>query len=190
MNHSLQRYGGDLAIGASGIVTSVAMLLVMLIIGLAQGAQPILGFNYGARRFDRVEATLKLAIAIASAITILGWIVSLLFPSAIVSAFTSDPELARITDRGLVLTMLAFFGVGSQIIISQFFQSIGIAWKAMFLSLSRQIIFLIPAIYLLGNLWALDGVWLSQPVSDFIAAVTAWIFLAHHKKSMRAKVPD
>ena len=190
MNHSLKRYGGDLAIGASGIITSVVMLIVMLIIGLAQGSQPIVGFNYGARRYDRVEATLKLAIGIASAITTLGWIISLLFPSAIVSAFTTDAELARITDRGLVLTMVAFFGVGSQIIISQFFQSIGLAWKAMFLSLSRQIIFLIPGIYLLGNLWGLDGVWLSQPVSDFIAAVTAWIFLAHHKKSMRAEVSD
>ncbi len=190
MNHSLKRYGGDLAIGASGIITSVVMLIVMLIIGLAQGSQPIVGFNYGARRYDRVEETLKLAIGIASAITTLGWIISLLFPSAIVSAFTSDPELERITDRGLVLTMVAFFGVGSQIIISQFFQSIGLAWKAMFLSLSRQIIFLIPGIYLLGNFWGLDGVWLSQPVSDFIAAVTAWIFLAHHKKSMRAKVSD
>ena len=186
MNQALKRYGGDLAIGASGIITSVAMLLVMLVIGLAQGMQPIIGFNYGARRFDRVDATLKLVIILSTIVTTLGWAVCLLFPGAIVSAFTSDPELTAITEWGLRLSVLVFLGVGSQITICQYFQSIGMAWKAMFLSLSRQIIFLIPGIYLLGYFWELDGVWLSQPVSDFIAVVTAWLFLFYDRRRQAA----
>ena len=180
MNHALKENGGDLAIGASGIISSIAMLLVMLIIGIAQGMQPIVGFNHGAGHHDRVLATLRLSIIVSTLITGVGCIVSLLFPRLIVSVFSTDAELVSITDNGLRLTMLVFFVVGSQITISQFFQSIGVAWKAMFLSLSRQVLFLIPAILLFPPIWGLDGVWLAQPFSDFIAAVTAWGFLWYH----------
>lgn len=185
MNHALKAHGGDLAIGASGIITSVAMLLVMLVIGVAQGMQPIVGFNYGAGHHDRVLETLRLAIIVSTVITGTGCLFSLLFPGAIVNVFSTDSELVSITDNGLRLTMVVFFVVGSQITISQFFQSIGVAWKAMFLSLSRQCLFLIPAILIFPEVWGLDGVWLAQPFSDFIAAMTAWAFLWFHVKNVK-----
>lgn len=185
MNHSLKKYGGDLAIGANGILTSVAMLLVMLIIGIAQGMQPIVGYNYGAGQYKRVLETLKLVIIVSTAITGSGFLCSVLFPEIIVKAFTNDPELIAISANGLRLMLLAFLVVGSQLAISQFFQSIGIAWKAMFLSLSRQCLFLIPALLLLPPLWGLDGVWLAGPFSDTLAALTAWLFLARHVKNVK-----
>lgn len=185
MNHSLKKYGGDLAIGASGILNSVGMLLVMLIIGIAQGMQPIVGYNYGAGLHKRALETLKLVIILSTVITGTGFVCSALFPQIIVKAFTNDAELVAISANGLRLTLFAFLVVGSQLSISQFFQSIGVAWKAMLLSLSRQCIFLIPAILLLPPFLGLDGVWLAGPFSDVLAAVTAWLFLAHHVKNVK-----
>lgn len=185
MNNSLKTYGGDLAIGASGIMTSVAMLLVMLIIGIAQGMQPIVGYNYGAGKPQRALETLKLVIIVSTVITGTGFLCSFLFPEWIVKAFTNDPELIVISANGLRLTLLAFLVVGSQLAISQFFQSIGVAWKAMFLSLSRQCLFLIPAILFLPPFLGLDGVWLASPLSDVLAALTAWLFLWHHVKNVK-----
>lgn len=185
LNHSLQKYGGDLAIGANGIVTSVAMLLVMLILGIVQGMQPIVGYNYGAGLHKRALDTLWLVIKVSTAITGVGFLCSLLIPDVIVKAFTGDAELIGISANGLRLCLLAFLVVGSQISISQFFQSIGVAWKAIFLSLSRQCLFLIPAILLLPPFYGLDGVWLASPLSDLLAALTAWIFLARHVKNAK-----
>lgn len=185
MNNSLKKYGGDLAIGASGIMTSVAMLLVMLIIGIAQGMQPIVGYNYGAGKPGRALETLKLVIIVSTGITGIGFLGSFFFPELIAKAFTNDPELIGITANALRLTLLAFLVVGSQISISQFFQSIGIAWKAMFLSLSRQCLFLIPAILLLPLSLGLDGVWLASPLSDLLAALTAWLLLWKHVKNVK-----
>lgn len=188
MNHALKKYGGDLAIGANGIITSVAMLLVMLIIGIVQGMQPIVGFNYGAGLHKRVQETLRLVIITSTVITGAGCLCSWLFPETIVRAFTNDPVLVEISANGLRLTLFSFVVVGSQIAISQFFQSIGVAWKAMFLSLSRQVLFLIPAIFTLPPLFGLDGVWYASPLSDIIAAVTAWLFLWYHVKNMKSKM--
>ena len=182
MNQALQEHGGDLAIGASGIIISVAMLFVMLIIGISQGMQPIVGFNYGAGHHHRAMETLRLVILTATAIMGAGWVVSLLFPEVIVRAFTSDPELIAISANGLRTNFGLLIVVGSQIAISQFFQSIGIAWKTIFLSLTRQFIYLIPVVILLPPLIGLDGVWLSGPISDGLAAITAWIFLWWHVK--------
>ena len=187
MNHALKTYGGDLAIGACGIITSVAMLVVMLVIGIAQGMQPIVGFNYGAGHHDRVQQTLYKVIKLSTIITGLGFLLSFFCPEWIAKGFTSDEELLRITANGLRLNLLAFLVVGSQISISQFFQSIGIAWKAMFLSLSRQCIFLIPATLLMPLAFDLDGVWLAGPLSDFLAAVLAWIFLWRHVVALKKK---
>ncbi len=185
MNHSLKTYGGDLAIGANGIVSSVAMLLVMLNIGIAQGMQPIVGYNFGAGLHKRVQDTLKLVIITATIITGTGFACSMLFPEYIVQAFTNDPEMTAISANGLRLSLLFFLPVGSQIAITQFFQSIGIAWKAMFLSLSRQCLFLIPAILLLPPFYGLDGVWLAAPLSDMAAAICAWLFLWYHIKTTK-----
>lgn len=188
MNHALKEYGGDMAIGANGIITSVAMLLVMLIIGIAQGMQPIVGFNYGAGLHKRVQDTLRLVIITSTCITGAGFVCSFVFPEMIVRAFTNDPELTAISANGLRYTLLAFLLVGSQLAISQFFQSIGIAWKAMLLSLSRQCLFLIPAILLLPPMWGLNGVWLASPISDVAASVMAWLFLGYHVKNMKRTI--
>ncbi len=177
MNNALQTYGGDLALGANGIITSIAMLLVMLIIGIAQGMQPIVGFNYGAGHHHRVMETLRLVIITATCIMGVGWICSQLFPEFLVKGFTTDPELVAIAANGLRLNLGMLIVVGSQITISQFFQSIGIAWKAIFLSLTRQFLYLIPVIIFLPPYLGLDGVWYSGPISDGLAAITAWLFL-------------
>ena len=182
-NYALKQHGGDLALGANGIISSVGMLLVMLVIGIAQGMQPIVGYNFGAKKYDRVQETLRLVIIAATIIMGIGCFCSVVFPKLIARAFTNDPALLDVTANGL----LVFIVVGSQISISQFFQSIGIAWKAMFLSLSRQVLFLIPAMLLFSRFWGLDGVWYAAPFSDFIAAVTAWLFLWYHVKNMKCK---
>lgn len=186
-NYALKSHGGDLALGANGIITSVGMLLVMLIIGIAQGMQPIVGFNYGAGQHKRVQDTLRLVIITSTIIMGIGCVTSVLFPRVIVQAFTNDPELIDVTANGLRISLLVFVVVGSQISISQFFQSIGVAWKAMLLSLSRQCLFLIPALLTFPQIWGLNGVWYASPFSDFIAAVTAWGFLWYHVKNMKSK---
>ena len=189
-NYALKQHGGDLALGANGIITSVGMLLVMLIIGIAQGMQPIVGFNFGAKKYERVQETLRLVIITSTIIMGDGWFCSVAFPKLITRAFTNDPDLLDVTANGLRISLLVFVVVGSQISISQFFQSIGIAWKAMFLSLSRQVLFLIPAMLLFSRFWGLDGVWYAAPFSDFVAAVTAWLFLWYHVKNMKSKNSD
>lgn len=183
LNQALIKEGGDLAVGAAGIITSVGMLQVMLIIGISQGMQPIIGFNYGAGLSDRVYSTLHTVLIIATIITGSGFLCCELFPAAITSIFTNDKELIDIASNGLRLNLAGFLVVGSQIVICQYFQSIGIAWKAMLLSLSRQVLFLIPSILILPLFFGLDGVWLSGPFSDILAAMTAWIFLYFHVKS-------
>lgn len=185
MNNALQKYGGDLALGANGIISSVGMLFVMLIIGVAQGMQPIVGFNYGAGHHHRVVETLRLVIITATCFMGVGWISCLLFPEVIVKGFTTDSELIAISANALRINLGLFIVVGSQIAISQFFQSIGIAWKAIFLSLTRQFLYLIPIILFLPPFIGLDGVWLSGPISDGLAAVTAWIFLWQHVKKVK-----
>lgn len=190
LNHSLKEYGGDLAIGANGIITSVALLLVMLIVGISQGMQPIVGFNYGAGNQQRVQQTLKLAILTATCIMGIGWICSQLFPEWIVRGFTRDPELVAIASNGLRINLMMVFVVGSQITISQFFQSIGIAWKTIFLSLTRQVLFLIPAVLVLPSFIGLDGVWFASPFSDLLAAIVAWGFLWWHVKNLKNRKSD
>lgn len=185
MNNALQKYGGDLALGANGIISSVGMLFVMLIIGVAQGMQPIVGFNYGAGHHHRVVETLRLVFITATCFMGVGWISCLLFPEVIVKGFTTDSELIAISANALRINLGLFIVVGSQIAISQFFQSIGIAWKAIFLSLTRQFLYLIPIILFLPPFIGLDGVWLSGPISDGLAAVTAWIFLWQHVKKVK-----
>lgn len=158
-NATLKQYGGDLALGANGIITSVTMLIVMLFIGIAQRMQPIVGFNYGAWHFERVQETLRLLIIISTVIMRMGYIACVAFPKAISSAFTHDPELLVVTVNGLRIMLLVFIVVESRILISQFFRSIGIAWKAIFLSLSCQLLFLVPAMALFSRIWGLDSVW-------------------------------
>ena len=184
MNHTLQRYGGDLAIGAFGIMTSFTSLIVMAIVGMAQGMQPILGYNYGASQFARVRTTLKLCAITATIITSIGCICAVSFPNLIARCFTSDPDLLRITTNGLRIYASTFFVVGFHIITTNYFQSIGRAGVSIFLSLSRQILLLIPFILLFPPLWNLNGAWLAQPASNIISAAIAVIILSIHLKKL------
>ena len=187
MNNSLYKYGGDLAIGANGILISCAMLLVLFVIGLSQGMQPIVGFNFGAGHRHRVLETLRLVIIIATSIMGAGWIISTFVPEIIAKGFTTDQDLVATTANGIRLNFMLLIVVGSQIAISHFFQSIGSAWKTILLSLSRQLIFLVPAIFILSRFFGLDGVWIAGPVSDGLAAIMAWFFLLHYIRSTKVK---
>lgn len=188
MNHQLVRGGGDLAIGAYGIVNSYAILIVMCVMGLCQGMQPIVGYNYGAQKYKRMKDTLLMTIRVAFVIMGVGWLLGELIPKWLVSAFTTDPDLLAMATRGMRLACLMFPVVGFQIVVSTFFQSISKAPKAIFMGLTRQVIFLIPLLYLFSNWWGLFGVWLAIPVSDLLAALVALLFLLAEKKVFYPKL--
>lgn len=183
MNYSLLKYGGDMAIGAFGIITSVSLLIIMTIIGICQGSQPILGYNYGKKQYDRVRETLKLTLIIATSLTTISWIACELFPEYIARCFGSDPTLIDVTVYGMRLYMCVFFIVGSHIVISTYFQSIGRANISIFLSISRQILFILPFIVLFPMFGGLTGLWLAQPAANIIAVITAlWCIKIHLNK--------
>ena len=167
MNNQFVRYGGDMAVGAYSIANSVVMMLFMFVMGMNQGMQPIVGYNYGAEHFDRMFRCLWLTIAWATAILLAGWSVSMLFPYQIARVFTTDPTLIQMSARGIRLNMLVFFVVGSQAVITNFFQCIGKVKVSIFLSLSRQLILLLPMAYIFPLFLGLDGVWYSMAASDF-----------------------
>jgi len=183
MNNQFVRYGGDMAVGAYSIANSMAMVFFMFVMGVTQGMQPIVGYNYGAQKYDRMMRCLWLSIAVATAILLVGWAISMLFPRQMARIFTTDPTLLDMAARGIMLDMLVFFVVGSQAVITNFFQCIGKVRISIFLSLSRQLIFLLPMAYVFPLVWGLDGVWYSMPASDFIAfAFTIPILMWHIRK--------
>ncbi len=182
MNNSLQKYGGDLAIGAFGIINRMQTLFVMIVMGLTMGMQPIIGYNYGAGQMDRVKRTLKAGIISGVIITSIGFLLCELLPHAIVGMFTDEQTLIDIASKGLRISILIFPFVGCQIVISNFFQSIGQAKVSVFLSLSRQLVYLLPCLLFLPALLGASGVWWSMAVSDFLAFVTAVIILMAHFK--------
>lgn len=182
INHSLHQYGGDLAIGAFGVVSSFVLLITMAVIGLSQGMQPIVGYNYGAKEYGRVKETLKLATIIATVITTIGSIIGVVFPSAIARCFTKDPELIGITSNAVRIYLSLYSVVGFHIICTNYFQSIGRAWISILLSTSRQILFLIPIVLILPHFYQLNGVWWSQPIANFFATLMALVILYKHIK--------
>ena len=167
MNNQFVRYGGDMAVGAYSIANSVVMMLFMFVMGMNQGMQPIVGYNFGAEHFDRMFRCLWLTIGISTAILLVGWTVSMLFAPQIARIFTTDQTLIDMAARGIRLNMMVFFVVGSQAVITNFFQCIGKVKISIFLSLSRQLTLLIPMAYIFPLLWGLDGVWYSMCASDF-----------------------
>jgi putative MATE family efflux protein len=185
MNTSLKKYGGDLAVGAFGINSSLAILLIMFIIGLNQGMQPIAGYNYGAGLYDRAVKALKYSIYVSSIIAAAGTLCAVLIPDIIVRAFTTDPELLSIASNGLSIYLAAFFIVGFQAVTTNFFQCIGKAGKSIFLSLTRQCIVLIPCLLILPKHFGLNGVWAAGPISDLIAAALTALFLYYQIKSLQ-----
>ncbi len=183
MNHRLVTHGGDLAIGAYGIFNSYAILIVMSVMGLCQGMQPIIGYNYGAQKYKRVKDTLLLTLRVGTLIMTIGFAACEIIPGWLVSAFTTDPELKEMAVKGIRIAFMLLPVVSLQIIVSNFFQSISKAGKAIFMSLSRQVIFLIPALYFFSEWLGLTGVWLSIPFSDLLAAIVAVILLMKEKKA-------
>ena len=182
INHTLVRYGGDLAVGAYGIMNRVAMLFGMVVMGLTMGMQPIAGYNYGAGLYKRVNIVLKQTILLGTAVMTAGFLLGEFFPATASSLFSNDKELLDITVPGMRIGFAAFPIIGMQMVSSNFFQSIGKPGKAIYMSLSRQVIFLIPAILILPQYFGIYGVWISFPVADTLAAVNSAILLTLHFK--------
>ena len=179
INNRLQNNGGDMAIGAYGIINRLITLYIMIVIGLTMGMQPIIGYNFGALKFNRVKKTLRLGLIVATVITSSGFLICELFPHGIAAMFTREPILIDMAADGLRIAIAMFPIIGLQIVITNFFQSIGMAKISVFLSLSRQLLFLLPGLIFFPRYWGITGVWLSMPFSDFFATVTAVIMLRY-----------
>jgi putative MATE family efflux protein len=191
MNNQFVHYGGDMAVGAYSIANSVVMVFFMFVMGVNQGMQPIVGYNYGAEKYDRMLRCLWLTIACATAFLLVGWTLSMLFPRQIARIFTTDPTLIELSAKGIKLDMLVFFVVGSQAAITHFFQSIGKVKVSIFLSLSRQLFLLLPMAFVFPLFWGLDGVWYSMPASDFGSfAMTIPMLLWYMKKFKKYGTED
>ena len=190
VNKSLYNYGGDSAVAAAGIFTTVTSLVVMVVIGICQGMQPIVGYNYGAGRLDRLRRTFWLAAGVSTLICTLGFLAGTFVPDWIARAFTVDEGLVAVTASALKTAMVMFWCVGFQIVSTNFFQSIGKAGKSIFLSLTRQAIFLIPLLLLFPREFGLHGIWLSFPVSDMCATVVTGIMVAWQFRHLNNRMPS
>ena len=185
INQGLKKYGGDLAIGAFGIVNRWVFLVGMIVMGLNQGMQPIAGYNFGAKLYDRVNKVLKLTIIYATCVTTFGFLVGMLAPNLVVGIFTSDAELTELSATGLRITVMFFPIIGFQMVTSNFFQSIGMAGKAIFLSLTRQMLILLPCLLILPHFFGVAGVWYSMPVSDLLASLIALVMLVYQFRKFK-----
>lgn len=184
-NRSLTFYGGDIAITVYGIINSVVMFVLMPIFGINQGAQPIIGYNYGAKQYSRVKKALKLSMLAATGVVVVSFIVTQLAPSVLIKVFNSkDAELLRIGSVALKTFTVMFPLIGFQIVASTYFQAIGKPKHALVLSTSRQILFLIPALLLLPKVFGLNGIWYAAPTSDFISFIVTSIFIYREIKSL------
>ena len=188
INKGLKEYDGDLAIGAYGIVNRLVFICVMIVMGITQGMQPIAGYNYGAQQFQRVTKVLKLSIWGATAVTTLTFLVGELMPELAVSLFTTDEGLINRAATGFHIVVIFFPIVGFQMVTSNFFQSIGLASKAIFLSLTRQLLFLLPMLIILPLFMGANGIWWSMPISDCLASLVAAILLYKQMKSFKTNV--
>ena len=191
INIGLKQYGGDMAIGAFGILNRILILFVMLVMGLTQGMQPIVGYNYGAQQFERVKQTLKYGVITGGLITTAGFLAGQFTPEIVARMFTNDAGLISLAVEGMHLATLVFPLVGIQIVVGNFFQSIGKAKLSIFLSLTRQLLFLAPCLLILPRFFGLNGIWISLPVSDSLSFVASmgvlYMFLremrrAHHSR--------
>lgn len=185
INLSLKEHGGDAAIGAYGIVNRYVLLFVMINIGLNQGMQPIAGYNFGAGKYDRLKKVLKYTIICAMSTSTIGFLLGEFCPGAITRMFTTNTELTDIAERGLHLVLILFPFVGFQMVSANFFQSIGMAKKAILLALSRQLLFLIPFLIIMPRIMGIDGVWLSIPMADCIAIILTSVMLWRELKKFR-----
>ena len=187
INTALVKYGGDLAVGAYGISNRIIFLFFMVVMGINQGMQPIAGYNYGALQFGRMLKVLNYSMFYATIIMVVGWLIGELAPYPCVRLFTTDKELIDITIHGIRINMLVFPLIGSQAVITNFFQSIGKAKISIFLSLSRQMIFLLPLLIALPPIMGVDGVWVALPISDAISFFTAWAIMIRYMRKFKVE---
>lgn len=187
VNKGLQEYGGDLSLGAYGIANRMAFIFVMITMGINQGMQPIAGYNFGAQRMDRLMQVLKYSIIAATVVTTTGFMVAELVPTLCARLFTSDATLIGMSATAIRIIMVTFPIVGFQMVITNFFQSIGKAKISMFLSLSRQMLFLLPLLITLPLWFGVDGIWWAMPISDTIAALVTLVLMATYMKKFRSK---
>lgn len=187
INKGFVAYGGDLAVGAYGIDNRVAFFFIMITMGVTQGMQPIAGYNYGSQQLDRLMKVLRYSVYAGVTVMTTGFLVAMFLPELCVRMFTSDETLIAMAVRGIRIDMAAFPVVGYQMVVTNFFQSIGKAKISMFLSLSRQLLFLIPLLIVLPPQLGVDGVWLSLPVSDVIAAIVAAVMMFIYMKKFNRK---
>ncbi|MGL5380232.1 MATE family efflux transporter [Clostridium sp.] len=184
-NRSLIEHGGDLAIGAMAIITSLSTVFIMPIFGLNQGAQPIMGYNYGAKEYGRVRTTYLYSLAISTIILVVSFLFMQIFPELAVSMFNNDPELTQLTVSGMRIFLLSLPIIGIQMTASNYYQAVGKVKKAMIISLTRQVIFLIPAFLILPKLFGLQGVWIAGPIADLLAVLLSGVLIFKEMKDLK-----
>lgn len=190
MNNQLVKYGGDMAVGAYGIANSIAMIFVMFVIGLDQGMQPIAGYNYGSQQTDRLIRVLKLTILTATGIMVTGWLIAHIAPYYCARMFTTDSELIRQAIKAIQINMMMYPLIGYQMVITNFFQCIGKVKISIFLSLSRQLLFLLPLLAILPHFFQVDGVWASLPSSDLTASLVAAIIMTVYMRRLKQQAAN
>ena len=188
MNNQLVRYGGDLSVGAYGIASAISTVFVMFGFGLNQGMQPIAGYNYGAQKMERVMKVLNLAIITATIITTTGWVIAMFFPYYLARIFTTDATLITMSIKAIRINMLVFPIVGFQMVVTNFFQCIGKVKISIFLSLSRQLLFLLPLLYTLPLFFGIDGVWYSLPGADVSSSIVTAIIMVVYMRKFRKQI--
>ena len=185
MNNQFVRFGGDLSVGAYGIANGIAMVFIMFVIGVNQGMQPIAGYNYGAQKLDRLMRVLNLSIIFATAIMIVGWLIAMFLPYYCARMFTTDKTLIDMSIKAIRTVMIFFPLIGFQMVITNFFQCIGKVKISIFLSLSRQLLILLPLLALLPMWYGIDGVWYSMPCSDLSATIIAAVVMVWYMNKLK-----
>jgi len=188
LNHTLAIYGGDISIAIFGLINRLAMFALMPAFGVAQGFQPIAGFSYGAKRYDRTKKSLHLAIVVATIITTTGFLIMMLFSSQLIGLFTTDQDLIASGIMPLRIIILTFPFIGFMTIVSTLFQAIGKPVQALILSMARQIIFLIPLVFILPRFFKLSGVWYSFPLADFLTMILSVVLFINEVRIMNKKI--
>ena len=188
MNNQFVKYGGDLTVGSYGIANAIGTMFVMFIMGVNQGMQPIAGYNYGSQQIDRLMEVLKLSIITATCIMTVGWFIAMFLPYYCARMFTTDATLIAMSIHAIRINMLLFPIIGFQMVVTNFFQCIGKVQISIFLSLSRQLLFLLPLLAILPLFWGVDGVWYSLPASDLTAAIVAAIIMQVYMKKFKRQI--
>ena len=188
MNNQFVKYGGDLTVGSYGIANAIGTMFVMFIMGVNQGMQPIAGYNYGSQQIDRLMEVLKLSIIAATCIMTVGWLIAMFLPYYCARMFTTDATLIAMSIHAIRINMLLFPIIGFQMVVTNFFQCIGKVQISIFLSLSRQLLFLLPLLAILPLFLGVDGVWYSLPASDLTAAIVAAIIMQVYMKKFKRQI--